>query len=161
ALAALTTLAAGAVYFAVSSLLPVDPHALHMRLVAGLAATLVMLAGVSLTRVLEWGRDAVWSPSAWAAYLRGPAFRRQGLPLPVGPLLPLVEVLDDVEAELAWILFLVPLYAIYYLALLSARLEERTDELQRTVAALAVARQREAELTGYAALVTRAQEEER
>src|SRR5262249_17320737 len=35
------------------------------------------------------------------------------------------------------------------------------DELRQTIGALGVARQRQAELTGYAALITRAQEEER
>ena len=50
--------------------------------------------------------------------------------LAVGPLLPLAEVLDDFEAEVAWLLFLVPLSAIYYLALVSVLLQQRTDQLQ-------------------------------
>lgn len=166
--AAISTLAAGAVYRTICVVLGKVEHPLHAHLVAGVAATLVILAGVSISRILERQWGALWSSRAWADYLGSPAFRFQVLLLSIGPLLPLVEVLDDVEAELAWVLFLVPLYAIYYLALLSVRLQERTDqlqertdELQRTIQALAVARERQAELTGYAALITRAQEEER
>src|SRR5260370_9191274 len=75
--------------------------------------------------------------------------------------MPLAEQLDDVETEFAWTLFLVPLCAVYFLALVSVRLQQRTGELQDTIAQLGVARRREAELTDYAALITRAQEDER
>jgi signal transduction histidine kinase len=161
AVAAAATLAAGMVYSLVARIENIGAYGLHARLIAGFAATIIILAGVSLSRILDRGASAAWSAAAWKAYLGSPAFRFQVLLLSVGPLLPLVEVLDDVEAELAWVLFLVPLYAIYYLALVSVRLQERTDELQRTVEALAAARERQAELAGYATLVTRAQEEER
>lgn len=161
AVAAVTTLAAGMAYGGIASALNFGPRTVHARLVAGLAATLIMLIGVAISRILDRGPGALWSGAAWRAYLGSPAFGFQVLLLSVGPLLPLVEILDDAEAELAWVLFLVPLYAIYYLSLLSVRLQQRTDELQRTIGALGVARQREVELTGYAALVTRAQEEER
>src|SRR5262249_20643143 len=117
--------------------------------------------GVAVSRVLDRRPGALWSPAAWRAYVRSPAFGYQLLLLSIGPLLPLVDVLDEVESEVAWVLFLVPLYAIYYLSLVSVGLHERTEELQRTVEALEVARQREADLAGYAALVTQAQEEER
>jgi signal transduction histidine kinase len=161
AIAAMAMLGAGAVYSLLAATLRVGANPLDGRLLAGFAAMLVALAGVSVSRMLDLGSGAIWSPRSWRAYLFSPAFRFQVLLLTVAPLLPLVQVLDDVETELAWVLFLVPLYAIYYLALVSVRLQERTDELQRTVEALAAARERQAELTGYAALVTRAQEEER
>ena len=44
---------------------------------------------------------------------------------------------------------------------MSVRLEQRTHELQKTVAELGAVRRREAELADYAALITRAQEDER
>jgi signal transduction histidine kinase len=62
---------------------------------------------------------------------------------------------------LAWALFLAPLCVVYYLSLLSVRLQQRTDELQLTVEELGVSRRREAELQDYAALITQAQEDER
>jgi signal transduction histidine kinase len=55
----------------------------------------------------------------------------------------------------------VPLFAIYYLALLSTRLAIRTDKLQRTLQDLSSARRRQDELRDYISLVTRVQEEER
>jgi signal transduction histidine kinase len=161
AVAALTILCAGSLYVVLASTLRIGDSALHTRMAADLGATVVVLVGASLSRMLDSGFAAIWSGAAWSAFLRSPAFRFQVLLLSMGPLLPLVDVLDDFQAELAWVLFLVPLYAIYYLALLSARLQERTEELQKTVEALAAARERQAELSGYAALVTRAQEEER
>jgi len=161
AVAAIAMLGVGAVYSLLAATLKVGANPLHGHLLAGFTAMLVALAGVSVSRMLDMGSGAIWSSPSWQAYLRSPAFRFQVLLLSVAPLLPLVQVLDDVETELAWALFLAPLYAIYYLALVSVRLQERTDELQRTVEALAAARERQAELTGYAALVTRAQEEER
>jgi signal transduction histidine kinase len=100
-------------------------------------------------------------PVSWKAFLAAPAIRFQLMMLVIGPLLPLAEILDDFEAEVSWLLFLVPLSAIYYLALLSLRLEQRTEELQQTVLKLGVAREREAALEDYAALITSAQEEER
>ena len=79
----------------------------------------------------------------------------------VGPLLPVVDIFDDRAAELAWLFFLVPLFAIYYLALISTRLSIRTDELQLTLQDLSSSRRREDELRDYASLITRVQEEER
>ena len=54
-----------------------------------------------------------------------------------------------------------PLFAIYYLALISTRLSIRTDELQLTFQDLSSSRRREDELRDYASLITRVQEEER
>src|SRR5437763_16104873 len=98
---------------------------------------------------------------AWQEYLQSSVLRFQVLVLSVGPLLPVVDIFDDLAAELAWLFFLVPLFAIYYLALISTRLSIRTDELQSTLRDLKSARRREDELRDYASLITRVQEEER
>lgn len=95
------------------------------------------------------------------AYLQSPVLRFQALVLSVGPLLPVVDTYDDLVAELAWIFFLVPLFAIYYLALVSTRLSIRTGTLQQALQDLRSARRRQDELRDYASLITRVQEEER
>src|SRR5579859_1098567 len=97
----------------------------------------------------------------WKAAITSPAFRFQALVLSVGPLLPVVDIFDNTRAEVAWLFFLVPLFAIYYLALVSSRLSIRTDTLQDTLADLSSARRRQDELRDYATLITRVQEEER
>ncbi len=97
----------------------------------------------------------------WKAVVASPAFRFQALVLSVGPLLPVVDIFDNTRAEVAWLFFLVPLFAIYYLALVSSRLSMRTDTLQETLADLNSARRRQDELRDYATLITRVQEEER
>lgn len=97
----------------------------------------------------------------WREYLGSPFLRFQLLVLSVGPLLPVVDIFDDVSAELAWIFFLVPLFAIYYLALISAKLSMRTGELQHTLQDLRSTRRRRDELRDYASLITQVQEEER
>ena len=161
AAAGLTTLVAALAYRALSRALEAPISLVHAHLAAALVSSLLLLLGASVLRTLEDGPKALARVLSWRVALANPALRFQALMLAIGPLLPLAEVLDDVEAELAWLLFLVPLYAIYYLALVSIRMEQRTAELQRTVEQLSASRQREAELTGYAALITRAQEEER
>lgn len=97
----------------------------------------------------------------WKVFLTSPALRFQALVLSVGPLLPVVDIFDNVVAEVAWLFFLVPLFAIYYLALASTRLGIRTDTLQETLTDLSSARRRQDELRDYATLITRVQEEER
>lgn len=97
----------------------------------------------------------------WRRYLRSPALLFQILVLSVGPLLPVVDIFDNVVAEIAWLFFLIPLFAIYYLALVSTRLSIRTDTLQETLTDLSSARRRQDELRDYATLITRVQEEER
>jgi signal transduction histidine kinase len=97
----------------------------------------------------------------WREYLQSPVLRFQVLVLSVGPLMPIVDTFDDAAAELAWLFFLVPLFAIYYLALVSTKLSIRTGELQRTLADLNSARRRQDELRDYASLITQVQEEER
>jgi len=97
----------------------------------------------------------------WREYLGSPFLRFQLLVLSVGPLLPVVDIFDDASAELAWLFFLVPLFAIYYLALISAKLSIRTGELQHTLEDLSSTRRRRDELRDYASLITQVQEEER
>jgi signal transduction histidine kinase len=77
------------------------------------------------------------------------------------PLLPLTESLQPVEIEFAWVLLLTPMGAVFYLALTSVRLRQQTDQLQKTITELNATRLRETQLKSYAALITRAQEDER
>ncbi|HEX8032967.1 MAG TPA: sensor histidine kinase [Ktedonobacterales bacterium] len=161
--AGLITFISGLVYVLTSQALMRQLGALHAHSAASVVAVVVMLLGIGLSRAL--GNETPGDLRSFLGELSrryvSPALRFQLLLLSIGPLLPLAEALDDVEAEFAWILFLVPLCAVYYLALLSARLQQRTDELQVTVSQLSASRRRQAELSDYAALVTRAQEDER
>jgi len=126
-----------------------------------LAATVMLLLFIvfSLSIIVQMNREGL--KAAWREYLQSSILRFQVLILSVGPLLPVVDIYDDRAAELAWLFFLVPLFAIYYLALISTRLSVRTDELQLTFKYLSSARRREDELRDYASLITRVQEEER
>ena len=126
-----------------------------------LAATVMLLLLIvfSLSIIVQMNRAGL--KAAWQEYLQSSVLRFQILVLTVGPLLPVVDIFDDRAAELAWLFFLVPLFAIYYLALISTRLSIRTDELQLTFQDLSSARRREDELRDYASLITRVQEEER
>ncbi|MFL5627336.1 MAG: sensor histidine kinase [Ktedonobacteraceae bacterium] len=99
--------------------------------------------------------------TAFKTYIHSPVPLFQLLILSVGPLIPVVDIFDDAAAELAWVFFLIPLFAIYYLALTSTRLSISTSELQRTLQDLSSARRRQDELRDYASLITRVQEEER
>lgn len=161
--AGLITFVTGLVYVFTSEALVPQLGELHAHSAASVVAVVVMLLGIGFSRALGSGVPSDLRSFVGAVSQRyaSPALRFQLLLLSIGPLLPLAEALDDVEAEFAWILFLVPLCAVYYLALLSARLQQRTDELQETVVQLSVSRRRQAELSDYAALVTRAQEDER
>jgi len=126
-----------------------------------LAATVMLLLFIvfSLLFIMQMNRTGL--RAAWREYMQSSILRFQALVLTVGPLLPVVDIFDDRAAELAWLFFLVPLFAIYYLALISTRLSIRTDELQLTFKDLSSARRREDELRDYASLITRVQEEER
>jgi len=92
-----------------------------------LAATVMMLLliVVSLPIIAQTSRSGF--KAAWQEYWRSSVPRFQLLVLSVGPLLPVVDVFDNLGGELAWFFFLVPLFAIYYLALISTRLSIRTD----------------------------------
>lgn len=132
------------------------------ELIATLLATtvlMVLIVIVSLPVIMQNCRIGL--RGAWRIYCHSPVLRFQILVLSVAPLLPVVDIFDNEVAELAWIFFLVPLLAIYYLALSSTRLGLRTEELQRTLEDLNSARRRQDELRGYASLITRVQEEER
>jgi signal transduction histidine kinase len=126
-----------------------------------LAATVMLLLFVAFSLSLIVQMNHADFKAAWREYLHSSILRFQILILSVGPLLPVVDIYDDRAAELAWLFFLVPLFAIYYLALISTRLSIRTDELQLTFQNLSSARRREDELRDYASLITRVQEEER
>src|SRR6266487_5191204 len=126
-----------------------------------LAAIVMMLLiiAVSLPIIVQMEHTSL--KAAWHEYSQSSVLRFQIMVLTVGPLLPVVDIFDDRAAELAWFFFLVPLFAIYYLALISTRLSIRTDELQLTLQDLSSARRRQDELRDYASLITRVQEEER
>ena len=162
AAAGITTLLAGLVYVASGAPFGASISSqLHGHIIGAVLASSIMFAGAVGFRLLEQRIANVPMPITWQEYLTTPAIRFQLMMLVIGPLLPLAEVLDDFEAEISWLLFLVPLSAIYYLALISVRLQQRTDQLQETVEKLGHAREREAALEDYAALITTAQEEER
>ncbi|HEY3992998.1 MAG TPA: sensor histidine kinase [Ktedonobacteraceae bacterium] len=132
------------------------------ELIATLLTTVVMTLLIVLVSlpVLMQNRQ-IGLRAAWHAYYHSPVLRFQILVMSVTPLLPVVDIFDNEVAELAWTFFLVPLLAIYYLALISTRLSLRTEELQHTLEDLNSARRRQDELRGYASLITRVQEEER
>lgn len=156
-----TTFVAGECYTHLTPLLAHGLGVLRAEVFAALGAAAVVFVAVLISRTLEQIGPGVPFFSVFAQTMLSPAMRFQALLLSIGPLLPLADLLDDIEAEFAWILFLIPLGVVYYLALVSVRLERRTNELQTTIGALVQSRRREAELTGYAALITRAQEDER
>jgi signal transduction histidine kinase len=98
--------------------------------------------------------------ATWRTYLVAPMFF-QGLILSMGPLLPIMDVFGSGVAEFTWVLFLGPLFAIYYLALINTRMNAKTYALQRTLQELGDTRKRRDQLSSYASLITRAQEDER
>ena len=161
AAATLTTFVAGVTYVHVTPVLSLGLGTLRAEVVAALLAAAVVFVAVLISRTLEQAGPGAPFFTVFAQTMLSPAMRFQALLLSIGPLLPLADLLDDIEAEFAWILFLIPLGVVFYLAFISVRLEQRTDELQKTIGELVQARRREAELTGYAALITRAQEDER
>src|SRR5713226_1684903 len=138
-----------------------QPFAESKEFLGSILAAIVMMfliIVVSLPTIVQKSHAGL--KVAWQNYLPS-VLLFQLLVLSVGPLLPVVDIFDDLAAELAWLFFLMPLFAIYYLALLSTRLSIRTDELQRTLQDLSSARRRQDELRDYASLITRVQEEER
>jgi signal transduction histidine kinase len=158
---ALVLLAAGAAYSGVAALLqPQVATTLRAHVLAAFAASLVMLIAVAVVRAVR-ARPITAAPRALVSFVRGPSLLFQVMLLCCIPLLPLTQALDPVEIEFSWALLLAPMGAVYYLALTSARLRLRTTELQDTIAELNATRERESELMSYAALITRAQEDER
>ena len=126
-----------------------------------LAAVVMMLLILLVSLPIMAQANHAGLRAAWHEYLHSSVLRFQLLVLSVGPLLPVVDIFDDITGELAWLFFLVPLFAIYYLALISTRLSIRTYTLQRTLQDLSSARRRQDQLRDYASLITRVQEEER
>ena len=120
---------------------------------------LLLIAFVSFPILKQTSHSTL--KTAWQEYIHSPALLFQAMVLSVGPLLPVVDIFDDNAGELAWLFFLVPLFAIYYLALRSAQLSIRTNELQHTLQDLSSAQRRQDQLRDYASLITRVQEEER
>ncbi|HEY7849632.1 MAG TPA: sensor histidine kinase, partial [Ktedonobacterales bacterium] len=157
-----TLLAAGFAYASVSAVIPHVPTALRAHVLAAFAASAVFLVGVSVARLLLQppARSDDFKRTIFA-YLTGPALLFQVLLLSCVPLLPLTESLQPVEIEFAWVLLLTPMGAVFYLALTSVRLRQQTDQLQKTITELNATRLRETQLKSYAALITRAQEDER
>lgn len=82
------------------------------------------------------------------------ALRFQWMVLSVGLLVSIADFFDNSIGELAWLIFLVPLLTIYWLILLSIRLNEQTNALRQSL-------QRQEELRQYASNITRVQEDER
>lgn len=165
AAAGVTLFCSGFVYYWLSGVLTPPLSALRAHILGAVVASLLTCFGAATVQIFSTQSSGMSHECpglpAIRRYVASPALRFQILLLSVGPLLPLAELLDGIDAEFAWLLFLVPLCAVYYLALTSVRLEQRTQQLQKTVVELQVARRREAELSGYAALITRAQEDER
>jgi signal transduction histidine kinase len=91
---------------------------------------------------------------SWRAFLSMRALRFQWMLLSVGLLVSIADFFDNSIGELAWLIFLVPLLAIYWLILLSVRLSEQTNALRKSL-------QRQEELRQYAFTITRVQEDER
>ncbi|HEX9039244.1 MAG TPA: sensor histidine kinase [Ktedonobacterales bacterium] len=161
ALWSVTLLAAGGAYSGVAALLqPKVRTTLRAHVLGALVAALVTLVALAVIRLARV-RSVAELPSALRSYVRGPSLLFQVMLLCCVPLLPLTQALDPVEIEFSWALLLAPMGAVYYLALMSARLAMRTSELQGTITELNETRARESDLMNYAALITRAQEDER
>ena len=157
-----TLLAAGFAYATFSAVIPHVPTTLRAHVSAAIAASIIFLIGVTVTRVfLHPAIPTEDFRATLRAYLTGPALLFQVLLVSCVPLLPLTESLQPVEIEFAWVLLLTPMGAVFYLALTSVRLRQQTDQLQRTITELNATRLRETQLKSYAALITRAQEDER
>jgi signal transduction histidine kinase len=142
--------------------LPIYHLAESKELLGSILAAVIMLLSLVLVSFPLMMQKPYWDlRTAWRTYIHSPVLLFQLLILSVGPLIPVVDIFDDAAAELAWVFFLIPLFAIYYLALTSTRLSISTGELQRTLQDLSSARRRQDELRDYASLITRVQEEER
>ena len=91
---------------------------------------------------------------SWRAFVSLRAVRFQWMLLAVGLLVSIADFFDNSIGELAWLIFLVPLLAIYWLILLSIRLHEQASALRQAL-------RRQEELRQYASTITRVQEDER
>lgn len=91
---------------------------------------------------------------SWHGFISMRALRFQWMLLSVGLLVSIADFFDNSIGELAWLIFLVPLLALYWLILLSIRLSEQTRALRQSL-------QRQEALRQYASNITRVQEDER
>ncbi|HEX6482932.1 MAG TPA: sensor histidine kinase [Ktedonobacteraceae bacterium] len=91
---------------------------------------------------------------SWQGFLSMRVLWFQWMLLSVGLLVSIADFFDNSIGELAWLIFLVPLLAIYWLILLSIRLSEQTSALRQSL-------QRQEELRQHASNITRVQEDER
>ena len=116
------------------------------------AADLIMFVLLPLSWVfLVYYASGTFS---WREFWSMRALRFQWMLLSVGLLVSIADFFDNSVGELAWLIFLVPLFALYWLMLLSIRLSEQTNALRRAI-------QRQEELRQYASNITRVQEDER
>jgi signal transduction histidine kinase len=90
----------------------------------------------------------------WHVFLSLRVVRFQWMLLSVGLLVSLADFFDNSIGELAWLIFLLPLLALYWLILLSIQLNEQTNALRQSL-------KRQEELRQYASNITRVQEDER
>lgn len=123
-----------------------------LNFTSSLVADLIMLvllplSWVPLVRI-------PFTPFSWRQFMSMRSLWFQGMLLSVGLLVSIADFFDISIGELAWLIFLVPLLAIYWLILLSIRLSEQTQVLRRSL-------QRQEELRHYASNITRVQEDER
>lgn len=137
-------------------------------LIALMMLLLVIVVTLSIVAQNKWCRRShehrhllVVLREAWHDYTHSPVLLFQILMLSVGTLIPIADAFDDIFEELAWLFFLVPLFAIYCLALNTTRLSIRTEELQHTLQDLNSVQRQQGELRDYVSLITRVQEEER
>jgi signal transduction histidine kinase len=91
---------------------------------------------------------------SWQGFLSMRALWFQWMLLSVGLLVSIADFFDNSIGELAWLIFLAPLLALYWLMLLSIRLSEQTNALKHSM-------QRQEALRQYASNITRVQEDER
>jgi signal transduction histidine kinase len=91
---------------------------------------------------------------SWRKFMSMRALRFQWMVLSVGLLVSIADFFDNSIGELAWLIFLAPLLTIYWLIMLSIRLNEQTNALKHSL-------QRQEELRQYASNITRVQEDER
>ena len=148
-------------YLSITRFLPLTESKEFLGSILAALVMMILMALIFVPVLTQMGSSETDFALRWKDYFQSPVLGFQLLVLSVGPLLPVVDIFDDTAGEFAWIFFLIPLFAIYSLALNTTRLSIRTNELQRTLQDLNSARRRQDELRGYASLITRVQEEER
>src|SRR6185437_2836280 len=140
-------------YLSITRFLPLTESKEFLGSILAALVMMILMALIFVPVLTQMGSSETDFALHWRDYFRSPVLGFQLLVLSVGPLLPVVDIFDDTAGELAWIFFLIPLFAIYSLALNTTRLSIRTNELQRTLQDLSSARRRQDELRGYASLI--------